>query len=364
MKDQTQGAPTHIMVQDSLPAAQPMSDDTPGEPSDENSIFSSSAKAEPMLNHETEPQLTPASDAPEPSFQTEQNDSVFPTNEPDLAPPEPEAAPEEPAAPAEEPAHVEGLHVGPAKRRRPMKLILLVLLVLLAGAYLLVDSGAVKTSIDLPFHIFKQKTLAPAAQTSNTSNSNQSQANTVAVPSGFTEYKLAGTTITFAAPIAWGTPTSSNDPGYSARGGTNKSDGTYAYLVDFATNKDVELVVTSSKYLPAKRDTLYYDFLQWCTGTNDGKIYESTLHFSTSADKIDTPTTTTCDQGPVAATKLDTATIVQPKVKSTDGKTIGDIYTRNLQSTDLPVLRVKDATSANADQIKQLLQTVKVNAQS
>lgn len=255
------------------------------------------------------------------------------------------------------------MQVHKARRSRGPLWILLALLAVLIAGYLLIDSGTINSNIKLPFHVFKQKTPAPAV--SNT-NSNQNQTTTSSVPAGFTVYKISGTELTFAAPNAWGTPTSTNDPGYSVRGGTNKSDGTAAYLVDFATNKDVEIAVTSAKYLPAARGALYYDYLAWCTGTADGKIYTSLLHTTTAADKTEKPSTVTCDQGPFpGATKLDDSTIVELSKKSADGKTvIGDLYTKNLDNTDLPVFRVKDAKMASSDDIKQLLNTVKIPATS
>lgn len=245
----------------------------------------------------------------------------------------------------------------PSSKKRKWPKVLAALLILLAAAYLLIDAGVFGSGINLPVHFFKQK------QKNTSSNSPppaSNTANTPYVPAGFKEYKLADTNLTFAAPIAWGDPTSSTDPGYSQRGGTNQSDGIYAYLVNFATNKDIQIAVTSSKYLPTSRATLYYDYLQWCTGTNDNKIYESTLHFTT-ANKIDTPTTITCDQGPVAnAEQIDSTTIVQLKALDTSGKTVGDIYTKNLTDPSLVVFRVKDAAMTNGTDIKTLLTTVTV----
>lgn len=263
--------------------------------------------------------------------------------------------------PIEPIGHVEGLHVSPPRRRLSMKWVALSLLILVVGAYLLIDSGALGSSINLPFHVFKQRAKTPpVAAPAVSSNKTNTNASTASVPSGFTEYKLAGTSLTFAAPTAWGDPTSTTDPGFSTRSATAKTDGTYAYLVDFATNKDVEIAVTSSQYLStARSQLLYYDFLQWCTGTNDAKTYQSILHFST-ANKVDTPTTITCDQGPLAdATKLDTSTIVQLKTKDVGGTVLGDLYTKNLNSSDLPVFRVKDKAMTNGSVIKTLLSTVK-----
>lgn len=245
----------------------------------------------------------------------------------------------------------------PHRKKRKWPKMVLALLVLAIAAYLLIDAGVFGSGINLPVHIFKQKQKNTA---SNTPPPASNAATTPSVPAGFKEYKLAGTNLTFAAPTAWGDPTSSTDPGYSQRGGTNQSDGTYAYLVNFATNKDVQIAVTSSKFLPTARATLYYDYLQWCTGTNDGKIYESILHFTT-ANKINTPTTITCDQGPVpSVVQVDSTTILQPKAVDTSGKTIGDIYTKNLTDPSLVVFRVKDAAMTNGTDIKTLLTTVNV----
>ena len=347
-------SPQHIPVNDTSVQPAP-ADNEPLRGGEDTSLFAASANTGSTLSHSDEPTLTPSPEA------SDDSSSVFPTNEPETPSPEvpAEAMPDsEPMPPVEQPAHVEGLHVETPKRRGPFMKILLLLLVLLVAGYLLIDSGVIKTGINLPLHIFKQKKPAATATSDNTAA--KQQAAVTSVPAGFTEYKIAGTSVTFAAPAAWGTPTSATDPGYSTRGGAVKSDGTYAYLVDFATNKDVEIAVTSAKYLPTKRPTLYYDFLQWCVGTNDGKFYETAMHFTTSTDKLDTPSTTSCDQGPVAALKVDDSTIVQAKAASTDGKVIGDIYTKNLQNTNLPVFRVKDATSVNGADIKQLLTTVKV----
>ena len=66
-----------------------------------------------------------------------------------------------------------------------------------------------------------------------------------------------------------------------------------------------------------------------------------------------------CDQGPLAdATKLTAAIITQPNVKDATGKTLGDIYTANLDSPLYPVLRAKDAAMTNAANIKTLLGTI------
>ena len=259
------------------------------------------------------------------------------------------------------PGHVEALRPSPYKRRRsPVKWLLVILLLAAIAVYVLLGTGVIKSGLSLPPFKKKANTTATTPPVNNT----QTPAAQTSVPSGFTQYKLSGTTLTFAAPTSWGTPQSSADPGYSKRGNNAQSDGTHAYIVDFPDNKDVQIAVTSNKYLPAARSTQYYDYLQWCTGTADNKIYFATLEFTTAADKTDTPSTVVCNQGPLSdAQKLDTDTIVELAVKNTSGQVIGDLYTKNLSDPGLPVIRVKDAKSANAAQIKQLLNTVKVPAQ-
>lgn len=255
-----------------------------------------------------------------------QSDSIgegpFTAVEPDQSP-EPQSELPPPAEP--EPPHVEGLHIGePRPKKRRWVWVVIFLLILLVAAY-------------LAFHFLKHN--QPTTPAPTTSNNKPPAATGPTLPAGFKEYKLADTNLTFAAPIAWGDPTSITDPGYSQRGGTNQPTGIYAYLVNFATNKDIQIAVTSSKYLPPARTPLYYDFLQWCTGSNDNKIYQSVLNYSTTA-KVDTPTTITCNQGPLAdARAIDNSTIIQPKASDAAGKVIGDIYTMNLKDPALVVFR-------------------------
>jgi hypothetical protein len=279
----------------------------------------------------------------------------FTEAEPEAPAPEPDV--KLPETPDREP-HIEGLHLEPAKRRRGvLKPALLGILVLVIGAYLLIDSGVVNAGFKLPFHLFKQKTPPVAAPAP------VKQAPVVAaVPAGFKKYKLAETNLTFAAPVAWGDPASTTDPGFSKRSAGAQPAGTYAYLVNFSANKDIQVAVTSGKLLPSARTSLYYDYLQWCIGTADGLIYESILNFTT-ANKVDTPTTVTCNQGPVAgASQLDTTTIVQKQAKDNTNKVMGDIYTKNLNDPALVVLRIKDGTMTNSTEIKKLLGTVKITA--
>jgi hypothetical protein len=257
------------------------------------------------------------------------------------------------------------------KRRWPKVLMWLFFLLLLAaaGAYLAIDDGLIKSDIKLPYHIFnKQKTsttTTPPPPVKSTQPVSQPPAES-SVPVGFTSYKVADANTSFAYPTAWGAPVVTKDPGFSKRGGTNKTDGTHAYLIDFPTNKDVEVALTSSKYLPATNSARYFDFLQWCTGTNDGKYYKQTLHYITDSTKVDTPSTIVCDQGPLTdATKLDDTTIIQQKTGVVDSAatpkpTIADLYTKNLASKDITVLHVKDVSMKNSDNIKKLLTTVKL----
>ncbi len=238
--------------------------------------------------------------------------------------------------------------------------IVLAVLSVLIGVYLIIDSGLIKTSIDLPFHIFKQNKVNNNNTNSSppVSTSTPPPATQTTIPTGFNQYKDSSIPFTFDYPTTWGLPTAVPEPGYSKRGGTNKADGTYAVTITFATNKDVQIVATSGKYLPAARASFYYDFGQWCIGSSDSKIYKSLLRFTTTAG-VDTATTMVCDQGPMTdASKLTTAIVTQPKVKDSAGKLLGDIYTANLDSPVYPVVRVKDAVSTNSTNIKTLLSKI------
>lgn len=245
----------------------------------------------------------------------------------------------------------------PPKHRRgsgKVWLTLLATLVVLAGLYAAIDKGWVLDSVNLPFHIFSQN----EAKT-DTATTSQEKAATTA-PSGFTGTKLVEANLSFAYPTEWGAPTAATDQGFSKRSANAKADVNYAFLVSFPNNKDVEVVVTSGKYLPPARATQYYDFLGWCTGTADGKYYAGALRFTTDSDKNDTPTTITCDQGPLNnVVKLNSDTIVQTNIKNIDASQLGDVYTKNLSDKAYVVVRVKDATMKNGDQIKQLLDTIK-----
>jgi hypothetical protein len=157
VREDSASTPTQIPIQDS---SEPAIMDTGGT----SNIFGEPANSEPMLSHPAEPQMPPPS--PEPFAPLNTDSSVFPTNNQPEPDPMPEATPVtgEPEAPAEHPGHVEGLHVSPAKRRSPLMVIVLVALLLLVGAYLLIDSGKLNSGINLPFHVFKQKTAAPPAK--------------------------------------------------------------------------------------------------------------------------------------------------------------------------------------------------------
>jgi len=234
--------------------------------------------------------------------------------------------------------------------------VILPLIALFALFYLLIDAGVVNSNVNLPFHVFKKEQGETASNSSNTASIAPPASSSV--PSGFSAYNDSALPFSFNYPTLWGTPTVTTEQGYSKRGGTNKTDGTYAYLVNFATNKDVQIAVTSAKYLPPTRATaLYYDFLNWCTGQNASEYFKSVLTFST-ANGVDTASSVTCNQGPLTdVTKIDTNTIVQVNTKAADGSNLGSIYTKNLNSTDIPVVRIKDATGKNGDSIKIILNT-------
>lgn len=270
-----------------------------------------------------------------------------------------------PIATPDQPASVPPLPIGhssdaSSSRGKGAKWLLLAVFVSLVGLYLAIDSGLIKTSINLPLHVFKQDKTKDNGPSSSqpVTTAPPPPASQRTIPAGFNQYKDSAVPFSFDYPTIWGLPTAVTEPGYSKRGGTFKADGTYAVTISFATNKDVQIVATSGKYLPAARASFYYDFGQWCIGSSDGKIYKSALRF-TSANGVDTATTMVCDQGPLAdATKLTTAIITQPNVKDAAGKTLGDIYTANLDSPLYPVLRAKDAAMTNAANIKTLLGTI------
>ena len=243
---------------------------------------------------------------------------------------------------------------GAGRKQRKLPAILLLCLITVLALYALIDSKTIDIGIELPVHIFNQdqvaqKNSAPAA----------GQVSVSVAPSNTAFYIIKGTDISFVYPVAWGTPNTLSESGYSQRGGTNKPSGTYAYLVTFSKNKNIQVAVTASQYLPVARTALYHDFLKWCTGTADGKIYKSALGFTTT-EGIDTPTTAVCNQGPLAdAEKIDENTIVQTKTKNPDGSQLGDLYTVNLSDSDLPVFRIKDASSTSSESIKKLLISLK-----
>ncbi len=240
----------------------------------------------------------------------------------------------------------------------------LLTLIVLVLAYLAVDA---KTDV-LPFHIFNHTDNSPSPSTNSNSPASQSNANESTLPTGFTQYQPTGTPIIFAYPAAWGTAKTTNDPGYTERGTGKKSDGVHAYLVNFSTNKDIQVAITSSKYLPASRGALYYDFLQWCYGVPDGKFYKQRLMFTTTAG-IDKPSNAPCDQGPLsdAAALIkdkNNAIIIQAKTKDASGTALGDLYTANLNDINLPVFRVKDAKMTNSADIKILIATIRGSSTS
>ncbi|MEK7096294.1 MAG: hypothetical protein AAB896_03335 [Patescibacteria group bacterium] len=241
----------------------------------------------------------------------------------------------------------------PKHRRSHTKLWLLPLfiLILLAGAYAAIDKGLILSNINLPFHIFKKTdTVATSPQSSS--------ATQTSIPSGFTSTKLIEANLGFAYPTDWGAPTASTDLGFSKRSSAAKADANYAFLVSFPNNKDVQLAITSAKFLPPARTAQYYDFLGWCVGTVDAKYYAGVLRYST-IEGVDSPMTVTCDQGPLNnAVKIISDTIVQTNIKNTDGSLMGDIYTKNLSNNDYVVARAKDATMKNGDLIQTMLGTI------
>lgn len=242
----------------------------------------------------------------------------------------------------------------PPGRRKPGSKFWLGLLVLLATAavvYGAIDKGLILDNVNLPLHIFKQS--EPAA------TSTPAAASEPVIPSGFVATKLVEANLTFVYPTTWGAPTAAVDQGFSKRSTSTKADVSYAFLLSFPDNKDVQVAITSAKFLPPPRATLYYDFLGWCLGSVDAKYYLGALRFATE-NGVDTPSTTTCDQGPLNnVVKLNNDTIVQTNIKNADGGLLGDIYTKNLTDKSYVVARVKDATMKNSESIKTMLDSFK-----
>jgi hypothetical protein len=249
----------------------------------------------------------------------------------------------------------------PKRGKGNMKVVLAAILVLLIAGYLAADAGAFGGSIKMPFHVFKQKTAETTpAVAPNPAPPKTPAVVAPAVPAGMAAFSDPSVPLSFNYLTAWGKPTITTEDGTTSRTASPKSDGIYAYKITFDTDKDIELTATSNKYLPVRKTTTYYDYLQWCIGTNDTKFYQQTLRYTT-ANGTDTPTTITCDQGPLdGAVKIDEATIMQPNVKDASGKTVlGDIYIKNLTDKNFSVVHVKDATMKNGDDIKNLLSGLK-----
>lgn len=236
-------------------------------------------------------------------------------------------------------------------------------MILLIAGYLAADAGAFGSGINLPFHVFKKAAPATPAATPKPASA-ASVKSTPAIPAGMSAFSDPAAPLVFYYPSAWGKPSVTTEDGTTKRSTDpkteSKSDGIHTYIINFGTNKDVELSATSNKYLPKRTTTAYSDYLQWCIGTSDSKFYQQTLRYTT-ANGIDTPTTVTCDQGPLdGAVKIDDATIMQPNVKDAAGKSMGDIYIKNLTDPELSVAHVKDATMKNGDDIKKALSSLKV----
>lgn len=256
-------------------------------------------------------------------------------------------------------------HQRPKQAKKSKKWLVPAALLLVVAGYLIMDAGLIGSG-NMPFQVFKEEnqTAADPLPTAAAQPSDLSpQANTPKAPLGFSQYALPNTKIAFSYPTAWGPPAVSSDAGFSKRGGGNQSDGVYAYLINFEINKDIQLAVTSKKYLSANRPAEYYDFLQWCSGTHDQRIYRQKLLFE-KAGGVDTPTTITCSDGPVAgASAIDGSTIMQADARNASSQPIGDIYTKNLTDAEFVVIRAKDSTRANSEAVKNLLSSIKVAGQ-
>jgi hypothetical protein len=229
-----------------------------------------------------------------------------------------------------------------------LKWLALGILAVVAGLYLAFDAGLFGSSINMPFHVFSQEDKTPT--TSNTQS--------VVTPVGYKRVTIADSDTSVAYPTDWGEPTVATEDGYAERGAKNKTSGHYLYVMSFKKNTDVELSLVTSKLLPPIRKLTYYDYLQWCLGTNDGQFYQGILTFSNNG-KVDQPATVVCNQGPmIGVTKINESTIVQLAAKDTAGKTAGDVYVKNLTNKTFPVVRVKDKSMKYQDQIKKILDSV------
>lgn len=296
---------------------------------------------------DSEPELAAAiDDEPTPSADFVSNDKLFTSDS--------ESPKNDSKSDYEPPQEVESPSPTGGKPKNPLKLIGIALgLLLVAGAstYAILDSGLVKNNVNLPYHFFSKDKAAK---------------DNINIPVGYSNYQLQGAGIQFAAPASWGAPSFSTDPGFAKRGGSNKSTGTHAYIVNFANNKKVEVALTSGNLLSESRgNNRYYDSLQWCKGTIDNNFYSQSLLYSSTGTKpstlVDSPATVVCGQGPlVNVTQIDDSSILLAYSLNSKGGVLGDVYVKNLSgNSNVVVAHVLDQTMKNGSDIKTMLGTIR-----
>lgn len=93
------------------------------------------------------------------------------------------------------------VHYHQPKRRHWLAWLLVLILAVLIGGYLAIDSGLVKSSINLPFHIFKQK--GETAQTSTPASSSTAPQQTQSAASAAALQTYSDDFLTLKYPTAW-----------------------------------------------------------------------------------------------------------------------------------------------------------------
>lgn len=139
-------------------------------------------------------------------------------------------------------------------------IVLIVLALLIIGAYLLVDSGVIKTGIDLPFHVFKQATKSQANTTATESVQTTTDTITASTQQTSTtaEFKNEALGLRFTYPANWGTVTT--DIRDSSVAGTSA-------VLTFSSQPLVRAGLLSSDYEEQGRDGVCYVTLGLFPGT-------------------------------------------------------------------------------------------------
>ncbi|MBI4034582.1 hypothetical protein HY380_01650 [Candidatus Saccharibacteria bacterium] len=211
-------------------AADPMVHQRPSEPQVLKPV-SAVESAQPVT-----PTLPPEPPAPEPSVPPQPQPQPQPQPPLPPSPPAPNP-PAEPEPPAPDNTSAEGSSL------RYWRWIVLALIAAFIGAYLVIDSGLIKTNINLPFHLFKQN--QPAA----TSSSNQTTSPLLA--QGWTTYEDKRYGFKFNYPEVWG------DPELVAKDGTAVNSSGKSYQLTF--NPGPQYQVTKSQTVPS-REWIFIQF--------------------------------------------------------------------------------------------------------